>query len=86
MDHLEIENMANEFSEKYLFDHKKTAKEAFLAAAKEYSVMFEQMETAFEACNNERKEYRDKMDFANTEVSCLRETIINLSEKETPSI
>lgn len=32
----------------------------------------EQLQTALEACNNERRDYRDKMDIANAEVSRLQ--------------
>jgi chromosome segregation ATPase len=93
MDQGKIEKLASEFSEKYLFEHKETAKEAYLAAAKEHSFMFSHMETALEACNHERKKYRDKMDFACGEVSdrelkikriedhveCLKNKVIELN-------
>jgi hypothetical protein len=69
---IEIEKLANAFSEKFLHGHKETAKEGYLAAAKRYNNLILQLETALEVCNKERKEYRDKMDAANAEIINLQ--------------
>lgn len=71
----EIEYKAKEFSEKYLNEHKETAREGFLAGVRfAYFLIdgkIEQYETALEVCNNERKEIRDDLDESNAAYATL---------------
>lgn len=72
MSNKEIEEMAIEFSKMYCFDHKLTAVESFTAGLNKAQKVIEELETAFEACNQERKEYRDKYDSANASYAKLQ--------------
>ncbi len=65
--------MADEHSKGYLFEHQTTAKESYLAGLMRCQSILEQMETAFEACNIERKKYRDELDIINQRFSGNRD-------------
>ena len=72
MTNKEIEEMAIEFSNTYLFEHKKTAVESFTAGLNKAQYVIEQLETALEVCNQERKKLRDNFDLANAAYSKLK--------------
>jgi hypothetical protein len=72
MENKEIEEMAIEFSKTYLFEHKQTAVESFTAGLSKAKYVIEQMETALEVCNQERKKHRNEADFANAAYAKLQ--------------
>lgn len=71
MQNKEIEQMAIEFSKKYVFEHKETAIESYTAGINRAKYVIEQLETALEVCNQERKKYRDELDSTNAAYSKL---------------
>lgn len=54
------------------YQDKEAAKECFLEGVKMANAAIEQMETALEVCNQERKKHREEADFANAAYAKLQ--------------